>query len=71
MSLIKTNITGFYKDTKTNAIINTSNEYELIKAKRQQNKKVDVLETKVNKIESDLSDIKNLLLQLVDGKKNG
>lgn len=68
MSLIKTNIPGYYKDTETNAIINTSDEYNSYRLKRDKSKEFENLKDKVNKMDNDISDIKNLLLQLVNGK---
>lgn len=68
MPLIKTNVSGFYKDTETNAIINTNNDYEQIKKQKLKVKEFDDLKNKVKTIESDMKDIKNLLLQLVNGK---
>lgn len=68
MPLIKTNVPGFYKDSETNAIINTNNDYEQIKKQKLKLKEFDDLKNKVNTIESDMKDIKNLLLQLVNGK---
>ena len=68
MPLIKTNVPGYYKDSDTNAIINTSDEYQKFKQQRDKSKDYDALKNKVNKMENDISDIKNLLLQLVNGK---
>lgn len=71
MPLIKTNVPGFYKDSETNAIINTSDDYLTFKSQKEKVKDYDNLKNKVNKLEGDISDIKNLLLQLVNGNKNG
>jgi hypothetical protein len=68
MPLVKTNVPGYYKDTETNVIINTSDEYQKYKQQRDKSKDYDALKNKVNKMENDISDIKNLLLQLVNGK---
>lgn len=68
MTLLKTNIPGYYKDTTTNAIINTNDDYEQIKKQRSKIREFDDLKNKVKTIESDMKDIKNLLLQLVNGK---
>ncbi len=63
----KTNIPGLYKDTTTGVIINRNKgEYEAIKAKRAQAKKQADLAHKVERMESEISDIKTLLLKLVD-----
>jgi hypothetical protein len=68
MPLIKTNVPGFYKDSETNAIINNTDEYNVFKSKKEKAKDFDTLKSKVNSMESDISEIKNLLLQLVNGK---
>lgn len=71
MALLKTNVPGFYKDSETNAIINTNtDDYENFKNQRVKMKDYDNLKTKVNNIEHELSDIKSLLLQIVNGNKN-
>jgi hypothetical protein len=68
MPLIKTNVPGYFKDTETNVIINTSDEYHSYKIKKDKSKEFESLKNKVNKMDNDISDIKNLLLQLVNGK---
>ena len=68
MALIKTNVPGYFKDTETNVIINTSDEYSYYKLKKDKSKEFESLKNKVNKMDNDISDIKNLLLQLVNGK---
>jgi hypothetical protein len=68
MPLIKTNISGYYKDSNTNAIINTNDDYEHVKKQKMKSKEFDDMKNKVNNIESDMRDIKNLLLQMVNGK---
>jgi hypothetical protein len=68
MALVKTNIPNFYKDSDTNAIINTSDEYQIYKSKRDKFKQEQELKNKVDKMENDINDIKNMLLQIVNGK---
>lgn len=72
MALVKTNVPGFYKDPDTNAVINNStDDYEAFKSQRNKIRDYDNLKNKVNHIENELSDIKSLLLQIVNGNKNG
>lgn len=68
MPLVKTNVPGYYKDTETNVIINTSDEYQKYLHQRDKSKDYDALKNKVHKMENDISDIKSLLIQLVNGK---
>jgi len=68
--LKKTNIDGFFKDPKTNMVINLSNEYELIKAQRKKDKELDVMKSEINSIKTDLQDIKSLLLQIARNHKD-
>ncbi len=62
---------NLYRDSSSKAIVNTdttgyqayvSNRDKLLSEKQR----IDNVETKVEEIKSDLSDIKNLLTQLVD-----
>ena len=62
---------GFYRDTSTRAIINTNKkDYQLYMANRNKmlsdKQRVDDLEVKVDSLKDDISDIKNLLLKIVD-----
>jgi hypothetical protein len=68
MALMKTNIPNLYKDSETNAVINTSDEYQIYKSKRDKFKQEQDLKNKVLKMENDIADIKNMLLQIVNGK---
>jgi hypothetical protein len=69
--LQKTNTPGFYKDTETGAIINKNDtDYEKFKAAREEIKKNKQLAVRMNNLETELKDIKSLLLQLVNGNKN-
>lgn len=68
--LQKTNIDGFYKDPKTNMVINLSNEYELIKAQRKKDKELETLKSEINNIKTDMQDIKSLLTQIARNYRN-
>ena len=62
---------GFYRDTSTRAIINTNKkDYQLYMANREKmlsdKQRIDELEVKVDSLKDDISDIKNLLLKIVD-----
>jgi hypothetical protein len=69
---LNTNVSGFVKDPFSQAVINTDDaEYNRILAERERAKKVDALCHDVDNIKSELSDIKTLLLQIVNGRQNG
>ena len=69
--LQKTNTPGFYKDTETGAIINKNDtDYEKFKAAREEIKKNKQVVARMDNLETELKDIKNLLMQLVNGNKN-
>ena len=62
---------GFYRDTTTRAIINTNKkDYQLYMANREKmlsdKQRIDELEVKVDSLKDDISDIKDLLLKIVD-----
>ena len=66
MAIIKTEVEGIFRDTDNGALLNRDND--ALKAyKKQKNRQVQ-METKIDKLETELSDIKNLLLQLVEKK---
>jgi hypothetical protein len=69
---INTNVSGFVKDPFSQAVINTDDaEYRRILTERERAKKVESLCCDVDNIKSELSDIKTLLLQIVNGRQNG
>ena len=60
-----------YRDNTTNAIVNTNmSEYQAYVANRNKlqsdKERIETLEGKVDSLQGDISDIKNLLLKLVD-----
>ena len=64
--LVKTDQPGYLKDTSTGAIINNDDEaYRRFQAAREASKKNNDLCNRINVVEGDLKDIKNLLLQIV------
>ena len=67
----KTNTPGFFKDTETGALINKNEiDYQKFKSSREELKKNKQMAVKIDSLENELKDIKNLLLQLVNGNKN-
>jgi len=65
------NHNNLYRDVGTNAIINNNmSEYQSYVANRNKlqsdKERIDGLEEKVNSLQGDISDIKNLLMKLVD-----
>jgi hypothetical protein len=69
-NLYKTNIEGYYKDPKTNMVINLSNEYELIKAQRKKDKEIDIVKSDINNLRNDILEIKELLTAIARNMKN-
>ena len=76
-NLVQVENTSFVRDIHSKAILNTDkaglNDYLMKReiAKKQQDEQVQTKD-RLNKIENDMSDIKNLLVQLVNtGKLNG
>jgi len=64
--LVKTDKPGYLKDTSTGAIINNDDEaYRRFQAAREASKKNNELCKRIDAVEGDLKDIKNLLLQIV------
>lgn len=69
---INTNVSGYVKDPFSQAVINTDDaEYNRVLTERERAKKVAALCGDVDNIKSELSDIKTLLLQIVNGRQNG
>jgi hypothetical protein len=64
--LVKTDHPGYLKDTSSGAIINNDDEaYRRFQAAREASKKNNELCKRIDAVEGDLKDIKNLLLQIV------
>ena len=67
--LVKTETAGFMKDTSTGAFINTDDKaYAKFVAERSNAKNSKDLCNRINAVEDDLKEIKNLLLQVVNGR---
>jgi hypothetical protein len=67
--LVKTEDSKFAKDTESGAFINIDEgAYQRFKAQRNASKKTNELCERMNAVEDDLKDIKNLLLQVVNGR---
>jgi hypothetical protein len=64
--LVKTDHPGYLKDTSSGAIINNDDDaYRRFQAAREASKKNNELCKRIDAVEGDLKDIKNLLLQIV------
>lgn len=64
--LKKTDITGYAKDSDTNAIININNtELLSYKQKKAYFKKISLLETKIQNLESEIKDLKTYISEQV------
>lgn len=67
--LVKTETPGFMKDTSTGAFINTDDtSYAKFVAERSKTKNSKDLSNRISAVEDDLKEIKNLLLQVVNGR---
>lgn len=67
--LVKTDSEGYMKDTSTGAFINTDDTaYARFLAQRNSIKKNNDLCNRISAVEDDLREIKNLLLQVVNGR---
>lgn len=67
--LVKTENDGYMKDTTTGAFINTDDaSYARYMAQRASIKKNNDLCNRIDAVENDLREIKNLLLQVVNGR---
>lgn len=65
----ETTVEGLFR-TDNGAIINKNNDALLsYKKKKEQSKKMQELEQKVDMINNDINDIKNLILQLIEKNK--
>jgi hypothetical protein len=64
---VKTDVNGIVRDTTTGALLNTDlNGLQAYKKAKKKNAEIDDLKQKVNSIENDVSEIKNLLLKIVE-----
>lgn len=62
----------FMRDNGTGAIINTDdNYYKMILAKREEKKKAEVFRERMECLECELTEIKYLLKQVLNGKNYG
>jgi hypothetical protein len=67
--LVKTETDGFMKDTSTGAFINTDDSsYAKFVAQRSNAKNSKDLSNRISAVEDDIKEIKNLLLQVVNGR---
>lgn len=67
--IVKTVVENFHRDTANHALINTNKEaYKLYKMQRSSNQIIEDLQTEMNSLKNDVSDIKHMLQQLI-GKK--
>lgn len=66
MSLVKTETPGYIRDTKTGAILNTNDlEYQSILKARREAKKGQAICQRMNTLEEELREIKDMLRQVV------
>ena len=64
---VKTDVNGIVRDTDTGALLNTDlGGLDAYKKAIKKNAEIDGLREKVNSIENDVTEIKNLLLKIVE-----
>jgi hypothetical protein len=64
---VKTDVNGIVRDTDTGALLNTDlSGLDAYKKAKKKNAEIDGLREKVNSIENDVTEIKNLLLKIVE-----
>jgi hypothetical protein len=62
----------FVRDSNTGAIINKDdNYYKMILAKREEQRKAEVFQERMECLECELTEIKQLLKQVLNGKSYG
>lgn len=65
---IKTDVAGWVKDPKTNALINNNiEEFEQYKAQRNKVKEMAEVKNTISGLERDIAEIKQLLVQALKG----
>jgi uncharacterized protein YydD (DUF2326 family) len=64
MIQVKTEVEGIVRDVTNGALLNKDNAG--LEAYRKAKKKTHEMDSRVNRIESDISEIKNLLLKLIE-----
>lgn len=70
MSYIKTDKPGLVRDPVTKAIINTNiTEYEMLLEKRKNSKQIQTVQQQIDSLKNEFSDLKGLILQLINGNK--
>jgi len=62
--LVRTNVPGLYKDTRTNAIINTNEYKKPTKVAVQLEREVTVLKTEITVTKTELNNIKNEIIEI-------
>ena len=69
---VKTNAEGYSRDMTTGAVINMNDaEYQRILLARKQKTEMESLTGEVSGLKQEMSEIKNMLTLLINGKNNG
>lgn len=67
MKLQKTDAEGLYRDTETRAVLNRDNAaLEAYRKKKKMNEEFYDFKNKINQIDNEIADIKNLLKTIVE-----
>ena len=68
-NLVKTEDSDYYRDTGTNALINTNvNAFRLYKQARESARKSTKTESQINELQKEIDDLKNLVKKLLEDK---
>lgn len=69
--LQKTNVEGLSKDVETNVILNNNaSEYQLYLQNKLRVKQSKSIQGEIDSLKKEVSEIKNLLVQVLNGKNN-
>ena len=64
---VKTEVEGIYRDVSNGALLNKdSSALDAYKKIKKKNSEIEEMKTKINNLETDISEIKNLLLRVVE-----
>lgn len=67
MTQVKTEIEGIYRDVNNGALLNKDNDALVAyKKMKQKNSELEQMKTKVNTLDEEIKDVKNLLKQILE-----
>lgn len=64
---VKTEVEGIYRDVSTGALLNKDNDaLSAYKKMKQKNNELEQMKSKVNSLDEEIKDVKNLLNQILE-----